>query len=550
MLRSVCSWWGPLACLDCSPADQRPDTSQYSGHVSNSQFTAAKVPNTLRRLMKGLQALGRPRVLYIPNAEEYTNSNDASVILPGPWCADAPLWGNPLALAHDRRHTKGPCGLQVLPRTRYINPNRSGGGLVRSTLHTVGDLVRALRVVPPLAARDPYRGPWADGDSEVDDLQQLKAAVPLGWWHAAESAVPQASGPLEAYLQSDGLSGRPFQRSLTQHELKVESDLVKCMGWKTTGRGQPVRLDSLTVKSGTELQLWPLYMLRAKYQEDFVHEFAPMVDRGDPEVIGHHVRAIVAAQRQLWRVHWDNEFKEVYWRLVLNGLATSERLHQQQCRCVCGLLPGGLPPGRRHHFWDCSVAKCVVQAMQQQLVGWCRGRLCAYNVLCMEPPRRVDAAHTLHKGVWRVVCLAAVNAMDVGRRAACQINVREKEQQGEVAAAQRAAAVPRGQRLITDMFQPAQLTPSQQQHQQQVRQRQQLQEQQQQQQQQQAAATQLAEVQQQAVAHFWELLGDFVALSAAPQSWLPQISPSHPFLHVTGDQVLCVHRIAVDQSAD
>ena len=65
-----------------------------------------------------------------------------------------------------------------------------------------------------------------------------------------------------------------------------------------------------------------------------------------------------------------------------------------------------------------------------------------------------------------------------------------------------------------------------------------------------AAATQLAEVQQQAVAHFWELLGDFVALSAAPQSWLPQISPSHPFLHVTGDQVLCVHRIAVDQSAD
>jgi hypothetical protein len=168
----------------------------------------------------------------------------------------------------------------------------------------------------------------------------------------------------------------------------------------------------------------------------------------------------------------------------------------------------------------------------------------------MEPPRRVDAAHTLHKGVWRVVCLAAVNAMDVGRRAVCQINVREKEQQGEVAAAQRAAAVPRGQRLITDMFQPAQLTPSQQQHQQQVRQRQQLQEQQQQQQQQQAAATQLAEVQQQAVAHFWELLGDFVALSAAPQSWLPQISPSHPFLHVTGDQVLCVHRIAVDQSAD
>jgi hypothetical protein len=292
-------------------------------------------------------------------------------------------------------------------------------------------------------------------------------------------------------------------------------------------------------------------MLRAKYQEDFVDEFAPVCDRGSPDAVSLHVRAIVAAQAQLWRVHWDNSIKEVYWRLVLNGLATGERLHQQQCRCVCGSMPDGQPPGRRHHFWDCPVAQSVVRVLQQQLLGgWCRGALLPHHVLCMEAPKGCSDAHTLHKGVWRIVCLAAVNAMDLGRRAACQVNVQEKHDSVAVAEAQRAAAAPPGQRLITDMLQPAPLTPSQQQHQQQVRQRQQLQHQQQLQQQQQAAAAQLADVQQQAVAHFWELLEDVVALGAAPQSWLPKISLGHPFLRVTGDQVLSVHCVAAESLAD
>ena len=60
----------------------------------------------------------------------------------------------------------------------------------------------------------------------------------------------------------------------------------------------------------------------------------------------------------------------------------------------------------------------------------------------------------------------------------------------------------------------------------------------------------LADVQQQAVAHFWELLGDFVALKAAPNSWLPQITPDHPFVRVIGGSVLSVHRVAAEPAAD
>jgi hypothetical protein len=49
-----------------------------------------------------------------------------------------------------------------------------------------------------------------------------------------------------------------------------------------------------------------------------------------------------------------------------------------------------------------------------------------------------------------------------------------EKQRAASAAALTAAAAPRGQLRITDIFQPAHLTPTQQQHQQQVRQRQQL----------------------------------------------------------------------------
>jgi hypothetical protein len=51
------------------------------------------------------------------------------------------------------------------------------------------------------------------------------------------------------------------------------------------------------------------------------------------------VGAMNAAQRRLWRVRWGNSFKEVSWRLALDGLACQgERLHQEAGECVCVAL--------------------------------------------------------------------------------------------------------------------------------------------------------------------------------------------------------------------
>ena len=73
--------------------------------------------------------------------------------------------------------------------------------------------------------------------------------------------------------------------------------------------------------------------------------------------------------------------------------------------------------------------------------------------------------------------------------------------------------------------------------------------QQEQQELQQAAAARLAAVKQQAVAGFWELLQDFVALRVAPEAWLPELAPDHPFLRVAGDR-LVVHRVAPAPGAE
>ena len=86
----------------------------------------------------------------------------------------------------------------------------------------------------------------------MDDLNMLLASLPPGWRQAAEAATPSTPGLLEAYLQSDGLSGRPFTQPPTHQEMQVESDMAACMGWKIARR-VPVTLGAFTVKLGTEL---------------------------------------------------------------------------------------------------------------------------------------------------------------------------------------------------------------------------------------------------------------------------------------------------------
>jgi hypothetical protein len=124
----------------------------------------------------------------------------------------------------------------------------------------------------------------------------------------------------------------------------------------------------------------------------------------------------------------------------------------------------------------------------------------------------------MHPGLWRVICLAALNAMDVGRKAANKFRM-DHRQPTSVAAPP--PADPQ-QQLITNTLQPADPTAAQQQRQQVLQQRQQRL--------QHEAALKLAEAKQQAVAQFWLLLSDFTIMNATPQKWLPHVADDHPLL--------------------
>ena len=139
-----------------------------------------------------------------------------------------------------------------------------------------------------------------------------------------------------------------------------------------------------------------------------------------------------------------------------------------------------------------------------------------------------------------VVSLAAINAMDCGRKRANELRRQWHIQQAAAAtsALVNAHELPQGQSRITQFFVPAALTPAQQQHQQMVQQRRQDHQQQlqlQQAQQRQTAIDRLLlQAKQQAVARFWQLLADFVILNPCPVQGFDDLLHNHPFICLNG----------------
>lgn len=111
---------------------------------------------------------------------------------------------------------------------------------------------------------------------------------------------------------------------------------------------------------------------------------------------------ILRALRDIWRLKWDNQRKEVFWHLLLDAMPTASR-YGHLPSCPCG-RPGSAVPGRKHHFWECGASQAVVQAVCT--AGGLQMITCE-QVWIMRNPLE----GTLFTPVWRVVCLAALQAM-------------------------------------------------------------------------------------------------------------------------------------------
>jgi hypothetical protein len=117
---------------------------------------------------------------------------------------------------------------------------------------------------------------------------------------------------------------------------------------------------------------------------------------------------LLAAYKRLWRLNWENRYKEVFWRLPLDGVpiyGMARYTGGSPLPCWCG-APG---VGRDHCFWACPVAACVRRTASRALPA---GSLATRaNCWLCQPPSLMQ-----HQGVWDVAALAALTAMDAGRR--------------------------------------------------------------------------------------------------------------------------------------
>jgi hypothetical protein len=161
------------------------------------------------------------------------------------------------------------------------------------------------------------------------------------------------------------------------------------------------------------------------------------------EARARRTKSFVLGWLRVWRIPWENANKEVLWRLAVNGVSGAggcDICLQGPCACGGGALTAAQirshdsTPLRQHAFWDCPVAQAVVRQLQR---GLGNRPLAQWNVWLLQPPRRVRIA------VWRVVALAALSAMEVGRRALFREWVqrdRPEEPRERTAAARVAAA--------------------------------------------------------------------------------------------------------------
>lgn len=382
----------------------------------------AMLPPPLRRLHAGL--FGLPPVRDIAEAP----------IALGHWCWAAPLWGNPFF----RSEPLYPDGIDL----DFLDFADAG-------VSTLGDLLHAQQAVVASASPGAYSLVWAaclgrhyafvSRHATVARIAQLVDALPSAWVGAAAAAAAAiAAGHIQPPQLRDALD-----------------IMLPRLGWEW--RGRPLPAAQYTVRVGTDLQFMST---EGRRRQQYLAPFAALAV-GSP---AGPVDELLALLKRLWHVRWENQRKEPFWRLVYNAFPTAARLHRNE-PCLCG---GAGVPDRCHHFWACPVAQAVLGAIsaaassQQPLPA----PLSKASIWLARPPP------TVYRDVWEVVCLAAVAAMDHGRR--------------------RMYALSSGPPPPTPLHVSSGRS---------------------------------------AVARFWELLVDFVSLGCAPASWQAHCPPGHPFIH-------------------
>ena len=432
-----------------------------------SQGAATSLPSAaLRRAAQGMLALGPP------------STCDPTCMLARDWCSHVPLWSHPLLglelpLAERPRATqlslqqqRALANLSSSDTRQHKERDKYGFAGLMYITHTLGDLVALnmrLSVLPrPLAQDMPafytavspgcsssHHFPWEarsilQTPSELCTMvHTLLQSLPNTWvQHASSAPQPHAHAPdsmrlavvlaLRGLAWPVGTAGAMFHES--RHIIRQAQHATKQLGPPGCQWEAPCFKPSyshlhlfreprpLSVRWATRLQL-------ADWRASVVQSHSHLVMGAlalepdlpletDPTAI---VQAAAAKLRlrlaPVWRLKWENKHKEVWWRLLLGGVvgAGGHGIALRSQRCPCGwTVPAGLSDEdaasaqRDHVFWFCPPAKAVRTWIAQSLP---QGSLLhPRHLWLLQPPPRV------HHGVWWVVALAALTALDRARK--------------------------------------------------------------------------------------------------------------------------------------
>jgi hypothetical protein len=257
-------------------------------------------------------------------------------------------------------------------------------------------------------------------------------------------------------------------RSQAPSAAAVWQQLLGRLGWRMSG-GKLYALGAMTVKLFTRLQ-WPTVQQRLQVRHDrFLGAVAGSMVQAMEPVQCSELKTVLSS---VWALKWENKHKEVLWRLVYDGFPTAARMHKTDRPCACGVLM----PDWQHHFWGCPIAQAVVQTMRAQL---------PQDIFLLQVHLWLGRVPMpgMHAGVWHVVMLAALRAMHKARKL---LDKWQLEQQEGGVVPQHIATSPQRVQVASRV----------------------------------------------AVATFWDLLHDFVALRLYTPAWLLQVTATHPFLAV------------------
>jgi hypothetical protein len=229
----------------------------------------------------------------------------------------------------------------------------------------------------------------------------------------------QRMGPLHnppADVEGVAVPVPPIQL-LSTYAADVEQLLesVRMLHWTGAGFG-PFQLFS--VKTATDLQLAPVVEERGVAHRAYAAQALALSDPLTPAVQEARTASFIRSLPTVWKLPWENKYKEAFWRLAVNGVVGAgghDICNRQQCCCGYCLTPEQIQAGdstlnRQHVFWDCPVALAVRQEVQR---GTPPGVLYQpRHVWLLQPPSGVG----IRPVVWRVVALAALEAMAYGRR--------------------------------------------------------------------------------------------------------------------------------------